>query len=77
MRRERGKFGNKEVLSLDQKLADLRRESKDKFTEMKDREMDFFMTPGQKKREAIRRGKRRAKMDRNSSHQNFDKFEDT
>ena len=49
--------------SLEEKLAKLRRDGKEKLSEMKEREMERFMTPGQRKRENIRRGKRRAKMD--------------
>jgi hypothetical protein len=49
--------------SLDENLAKLRRNGKEKLSEMRDREMEMFMTPGQRKRESIRRGKRRAKME--------------
>lgn len=59
MRRER----QSKDMSLDEKLSIWRKDVKQKLSEMKDREMEIFMTPGQKKRESIRRGKRRAKDD--------------
>jgi len=53
--------------SLEEKLAQLRKEGKQKFSDLRDRELEKFMTPGQRKRENIRRGKRRAKQDKKDS----------
>jgi len=56
-----------QMQSLEEKLAQLRKEGKQKFSDLRDRELEKFMTPGQRKRENIRRGKRRAKQDKKDS----------
>jgi len=64
MRRERSSYGSgKYEPTLEEKLAQLRKIGKQKAADLRDRELEKFMTPGQRKRENIRRGKRRAKME--------------
>ena len=50
-------------MSLEQKLADLKKQSKENDAARRKREEERFMTPGQKKRAQIRRGKQRAERD--------------
>lgn len=50
-------------VSLEQKLAELKRQSKDNDAARRKREEEFFMSPGQKKRAQIRRGRERAERD--------------
>ena len=46
--------------SLEEKLKDLRQEGKAKLGELRRREEDAFMTPGQRKRDKVRKGKQNA-----------------
>lgn len=53
-------------LSLEDKLKELRRTGKEKAATMRRRDEDRFMTPGQRKRAQIRRGRERASKEKGS-----------
>jgi hypothetical protein len=50
--------------SLEEKLQELRRIGKQKAAHMRRRDEEMFMTPGQKRRASIRRGRERATRDK-------------
>lgn len=50
-------------VGLEQKLMDLKKQSKENDAARRKREEEFFMSPGQKKRAQIRRGRERAARD--------------